>query len=217
MATKKPYNKNNISTNNSKTNSTNNNKDYHEDIQRKLDRSWELYSLVNGWIEKTDNKVNISIAISSVVVGLITFISQSFKVEPLFDDSKYLVLFSIYLFTLVLSVGFWLIAVIYHLYTIKPDLTSNSNGKKNKKNTKKVYPIFFKDIDGITLNEYIELMKTGSDKQFLDELIADIHQNSKICTQKMKRFSVGITLSIVSFIIAIISLILHIFLFMYFK
>ena len=215
MATKKPYNKIDISTNN-----TNNNKEYHEDIQRKIDRSWELYSLVNGWIEKTDNKVNISIAISSVVVGLITFISQSFKVEPLLEDSKYLVLFSIYLFTLVLSVGFWLIAVIYHLYTIKPDLTSNSNGKKNeknKKNTKKVYPIFFKDIAGITLNEYIELMKTGSDKQFLDELIADIHQNSKICTQKNKRFIVGITLSIVSFIIAIISLILHILLFMYFK
>lgn len=180
------------------------------DIQSKIDRSLNTYSLVNSWIENADNKANVSIAISSVVLGVITFLSQSFKVDFICDDTIYIALFIVYVITLILSVLIWAIAILCHLKSITPDLTSNSNVKKNEK---RAFPIFFKDIAQLEMCDYKELILKGKDQQYLDELIAETHQNSEICTDKMKSLRKGVCLFTYSFIFSFISLFVHILLF----
>ena len=175
------------------------------DIQNRIERCWNIYNLVNSWIEKTDNKVNVSIAIFTASFGVITYISQTihsyFFIETTIQNNS----LTLYKSTYIISVIFWLISIVVYLFTIFPKMDSNSNVNKQKK---KDFPIFFKDIARMKLDQYRKLMLSSTDKQFLEEIIAETHINSSICNNKIIFFRVGVILSLISLIFAIASLLI---------
>ena len=177
--------------------------------QNRVEQCWNIYSLINGWIEKTDNKVSVSIAVFSAAFGVFTFISQSIYNE----DTHVLEITTndfaqnMYIGTFVLSLLFFLISILFYVITIIPNLKSNNNTNKNQR---KDFPLFFNDIANTESDKYRSIILNYTDKQLLDELIAEIYQNSLICSNKMKNFRTGVILSAISLVLSIISLCIHV-------
>lgn len=180
----------------------------HSDIYNRIERCWNNYNLVNGWIEKSDNKVNVSIAIFTAVFGVITFISQNTQSNCINETLNNIDRLLIHNITFLISVIFWLLSILLYLITIFPKLNSNKNFNKHKL---KDYPIFFKDVASIDLDQYKKMMLTATDKQFLEELIAETHANSSICKRKMNSFRMGVVLSGISLLFAVVSLAVYFF------
>lgn len=182
--------------------SSKNNKET-EGVDKGLEHSKYVYDLVNGWIENADNKVNVSCGMFSVTFGVVSFLADHYLNmidKPVANEFWY----CIYKGSFVISFVIMLVAVLFYARAITPNLKSSGEKRIPKK-----YPIYYGDISSIRLSEYRERIINGDDNDFNEELIREIHMNSQICTRKMKQYKLGIILSTIAIVFAVLSLISH--------
>ena len=151
------------------------------DMDDTLERSKYVYEQINSWIENADNKVSVSCGIFTGVFGVVTFLAEQYI--------KILVMAS---------------AVLLYALAIIPNLKSSGKNKSEKE-----YPVYFGDISTIDYEKYKNLMKNGNEQNFNEELILESWFNSGICTKKMKRYKMGVILSIIAVSFAFLSFICH--------
>lgn len=95
------------------------------------------------------------------------------------------------------------VAVLFYASAIIPSL------KKSGKSKKKRHPIFYGDIAALDVCAYKRLMTKGNDETYRTELIVETWVNSRICLKKMKRYRLGVILSLIAIVTAFVSLGAH--------
>ena len=170
----------------------------------KVERSEYAYDLVNAWIGNADNKVSVSCAIFTGAFGVISFLSgrvcSSTNVVQLWK--------CIYYGSFVLSLLLFMGSLLYYVLAINPNLGKSGIIKKNKP-LKKKYPLFYGDINELSLTEYRNLMNKGDEQDYINELQAETHYNSGICINKMKKYRIGLWLSFASIVASLLSWVSH--------
>ena len=203
----KPKKNNNKTISNAKKDSlscsTRNEEKPEERMETTMECSKYIYDLVNGWIENADNKVSVSMAVLSGIYAAFAFVAAKFQGK---SGLALIYMKWIHDGLFALSLVLMGVAVLYYVLAIKPNLKSSGKKKEIKR-----CPIFFGDISSIDVDGYRILMKNVTKKQFVDELITEIHCNSQICTKKMKNYQTAILLSLAAYILLVLSSIAYYF------
>ena len=162
-----------------------------EKVSSSLERNKYIYELINRWIENADNKVSVSFGVVSGVFSILVFLIENSGVNwNSIIQSK----IGMYLLiSLVVSIVFMIRAFIFYTLCLIPNLKSSKSIPSNLK-----YPVFFGDIQSLSLDDYRNLTLKGNNEDFNDELITEIWYNSKICTKKMQRYRTALISSSIS-------------------
>ena len=168
------------------------------DIKDRIVRNTELLGLTNSWIDSADNKVSIFCAVFSIIYGVITFGIETIKSRQALPDgttrSAVIALIIISALLMATSLSLYLSAII-------PKLISA------KKKTNKV-SLFYGDIAKVTFEEFREFEKSLTDDRYNKEILSEVYINSKICSAKMKKFKIGVYLSILAVTCSIAALVI---------
>lgn len=154
------------------------------DINTKIQEAQTLLDMINGWISNIDTKISLALAFNSILIGIMCSnisgidIVFNFIDDSIIKDIVDTVLVVIMLVLIIISIIQMLIAVIASV--------SNTNNSL----------LFFGSIAKNDLNTYKSKFNTASEDDILNNLIEQIHTNSKICTKKVKRYNDGIKLTI---------------------
>lgn len=160
-------------------------------IDDQKERSEFVFELVNNWISNADAKVGVSCASFTAVYAIVANVIEN---NPWFSVSRCSVTISekSYFVCFALSFCFMVLAILFYLLAVFPDLRSSG-----KKKGDKVYPVFYKDIAKKKDPEvYQELMKNGNDCLFVEEIIKETFMNSKICYKKFRLYRIAVLFSI---------------------
>ena len=166
--------------------------------ENKLERSKYIYEQVNNWIENADNKVSISCGIFSGVFAVITFLSERVTGSVAVNECWK----TLYQWCFGISLGLMMVSLFFYVWAINPNL-GKSGKKKNGPIPKKKYPVFYGDIAELELADYKKAMNQATDVDFINELQAEAHYNSVICTKKMKKYKAGLWFSFAAIVFAI--------------
>lgn len=176
-------------------------------IDNKTDQSKYVYDMVNGWIENADNKVSISCGVFGIVYGVLSFLAERITGETV--NRECLKTTSVYCF--IASGIVFGVSVFFYVLAINPNLFYK--GKQHNKKGQKHYPVFYGDIAGMELDQYIKTVNKADSSCFIDEIQRETHINSCICLRKMKRYRIGLWTSFGAIVLAVISLATRYFMF----
>ena len=147
-------------------------------------------------------KVGVSCVVFSGVFGVVTFLIEQYVKTP--ENSVIQQCWeSVYRTCFIVSLFVMVVAVLFYASAIIPSL------KKIGKSKKKRYPIFYGDIAALDVCAYKRLMTKGNDETYRTELIVETWVNSRICLKKMKRYRLGVILSLIAIVTAFVSLGAH--------
>lgn len=172
------------------TKQKNSTKSYNEKIS--IDNNENVLNLINYWITSADNKIEIAMAIYSVIFSIFGYfgfdkISEYKKINscafwPIF-------------IALIVSVIIFAISIFFYVSALVPRFTGFE---------KKDYSIFYEEIKLFKdKNEYIESVMNSDQINYNEELMSEAYFNSKICSKKMHKFKAGIILSLIAIILEI--------------
>lgn len=176
------------------------------DEDRGIERNKYVYDLVNRWIENADNKVSVSCGLFSGVFGVVIFLSERYiRLSELSVSNQCWELpYKVFLFA---SIFLMVIALFFYARAIIPSLKNTVNKREHENANRKLkdYPIFYRDIQDMSCDEFRRRMTQGTNAAFNDELIQEIWINSGICMKKIKRYKYAVILSLYAIVLALLS------------
>ncbi|MFN6832095.1 DUF5706 domain-containing protein [Enterococcus hirae] len=157
-----------------------------QDILDRLDRILE-------WIRACDTKASILLATMGIIM---TVFSTEFFLTKLKSILKYNlneIDFSkiLYLIFVVVFFGLFLVGIFFLVLELNPALISKKNNNENIESTYYFEAIAKKELS--TLKE--EIKQLAYEKE-IDDIITQLHINSKICTKKYRYTKIGIFCSL---------------------
>ena len=144
--------------------------------------------------------MGINAMIITVLMGIISS-SMMFTEETLKGNLHFVI-------PIVLVILTALLTALYAIRSAKPRLVKLKNGSIENEEKKSL--LFFENVHGIPASEYIRQMEEliDSPREMYQNMIIDIHNQSKVLHQKYKLlrraylvFMVGFSISILSFLI----------------
>lgn len=172
------------------------------------ERSKYTLELVNNNIANADSKVSISSGVFSVVVAVIVFIAENILKDIDKTNGINPTYHRWFVCLVILSAVVFLGSEFFHLWAISPSFFAEKKDKQRKK--KPTFSIFYDEIRQFENFElYIEAAKKATESCFETEVLKEVYFNSKICSNKMKRFKVGLWLGGLSVALIIASCILY--------
>ena len=161
-------------------------------------------NLMNMWIGNADSKINISCGISALVIAAIGIGAGNILGEMVQDGNLNKSIMVWFYIITTCSVGAFLASLWFYFLALNPSLTSGKSKIEKPK-----YSLFYKDISNFAnVDDYIKSVEKASDEDFNRELLKEIYINADICTQKMERFKIGMWLSVVAILSAVLACIL---------
>lgn len=159
--------------------------------------------LVNSWILNTDNKINISFAILSVIFSAFGIFTST-KISKLFEnDVTFLkILFSIFA---IMSIFIFLISLRFFYKSLKPNVMGT---KECGYVGQDLNILFFNNVRHLSYKCFYNRYKHLNLDKYKDYLIEEIYYNSLICSKKMHNFSIGIKFGATLILLVIISFII---------
>ena len=145
-------------------------------------------SLVNYWIDKADFKVSVSMGLFPLITALLQYLFSTVSdkaVDPFIQFCIHMVLYVCIILVFASTILF--------LFALKPNLKTGGKPREKKKHL-----LYYVDIQKETLDSFKGTMRQSVEDDFANELMNEIHQNSKICYNKMHKYKTGILLSIFS-------------------
>ena len=146
---------------------------------------------------KITNNIDKQVEKGSVITYLSDRIQISYYSNPSF---VYVIMMCSYRIFPIIGFVLLLISILFYSRALSPNLMSNDEDHN------KCYPLFFGDISSEDLDKYKRKMHYSNDSDFLEELIYETHFNSRLCSKKMKSFKLGFIFSILSVVLAILTL-----------
>lgn len=163
-----------------------------KDINEYADKTYEQ---VSGWINNCDSKASILLALIGVFLP-IAFTSD-FLLEGINEESRNIVgLFSgncscrvwgSVLLILLLGISvFYFIKALCFLFSVL--FARLDSGRKEKDSS----VCFFKSIGEYSFDEYKQIVGSISNDKLIEDKLRQVHDCSKICTQKFLNYNKGI-------------------------
>lgn len=163
---------------------------------------WNQYilELVNSWINNADSKISIACGISSVVFAVIAFGAENFLSKLHMDDVNISLMTLFYITVWIAGVTF-LLGLWFYFWALNPSLLSAKNSIR-----KPQYSIFYDDISKFkNVDDYMGCALQATVQDVNKEILQEIYINSKICSKKIKRFKIGMWLSVIAIASAVLS------------
>jgi hypothetical protein len=147
--------------------------------------AYQALELVNSWTNNADTKISFVLAYIAVLIGFVfynagavpnaiqSFLSATQKSSNIVFGAV-LVVF-LYLCCLV-SVVLFFLAIFGRI--------KNTSGEKSA--------FFFGTVSTMTLDDYRTKAVSMTDQDIVQDILEQIHTNSKICTKKFKLYNCGI-------------------------
>lgn len=184
------------------------NDDNNDEIKYKIEKATETLERNIGFITNCDTKTSIVLTAIGVLLTIILTndgLKKIFSIvkicfdEKSFSNSIYLICFGVAVLILLLGI-YNLVSVLIARTDIKSKGINSSNSN-----------VFFV---GISKNKNFETYKEKfylmNQHEFLDEILAEIYANAYIATIKYNKYNVGLTLTIIGFILFVIILLVAI-------
>lgn len=173
-----------------------------DELKGLSERSKYVFDLVNSWIENNDNKVSVSCAVLTGAFGVVTFLSERLikSDASTATNSCWAYTHSLSFYSSLIAMG---IAIVLFCFAIMPKLNSNGTSSNKK------YPLFFRDIASLSIDEYKKKVLKSTETDFINELILETHINSGICLRKMRLYKAGVIFSLIAIGLAILSFVSH--------
>lgn len=159
--------------------------------------------LINDWISNADNKINIAFAILSVIFSAFGVYTSTKLGEFTKDKLNWLMIFFIVIAAI--SVILFIISLIFFLLALYPNLSGKHESDED------LNLIFYEDISQLKYKEFISKYNGMDKENYKNFLIEEIYYNSKVCSNKMHKFSLGIIFSGFFTLFVIISCIMLVF------
>ena len=180
-----------------------NNKDNAVNLGIKIEDYKYILDSINSWIISADNKVSIYCGMYSVVIAVITVVANRIISATGNRAAEVNQTAQIWLVvTIIIAIASFLASVVFYSWSVKPDLI----GRKACVNDVKKLSLFYHDISKFnTSEEFVNVVKNTDREKYLEELLTEVYYNSIVCTAKMERFQIAITLSTVSVFTTVLS------------
>lgn len=159
--------------------------------------------LINGWISNADNKINIAFAILSLIFSAFG-VYTSTKLDVFIND-KLTCLMIWFIVIAAISVILFIVSLIFFLSALYPNLI----GKH--KSDEYLNLIFYEDVNQLKYKKFISKYNNMDKEDYKNFLIEEIYYNSKVCSNKMHKFSWGIVFSGVFILFVIVAFIMLMF------
>lgn len=170
------------------------------------ENAYKNLEIINDWINNSDNKTSVALGLIGILLTILFTTSNSIKriakiVSSLFSkldfsDILFLIIFTMFIYFFVY--GIWsLIKVL--IPTLKMKVCNI-----------KSYLFFGSIAQYSSYEQYKNEVLSASDDDVIDDLLNQVYQNSIICNNKYKNFTIGIKYFIIGFLGTIIMYILGI-------
>ena len=149
------------------------------------DDAYQTLSTINSWINNFDSKSSFALAFIGVLLGF-TFNSNFPDVFIRIGEiTKLSDLNCCDVISAILIVGLYLTSLITLISLMLVIIARTKNPNKSSS------VFFFGTISSVNLKDYKKELLTMSDNEILNDLVEQIHTNSKICTKKAKYYNFG--------------------------
>lgn len=138
---------------------------------------------VTSWVNSVDTKASYALSLTSILTGfiLIQGIPQAFSAACVAESISISLLVGVVLVFLLYLSSY--VAILLLVYAIMARVsTGNKNGSH----------LFFGHISKRDLAEYVQEFTELTEDQYINELLEQIHTNSKICMKKISFYQRGI-------------------------
>lgn len=178
------------------------------------DDAYYILELINSWINNVDAKTSFALAYVTVLVGFI-FVNGSpavfqeiMKIEKVTGCMvlKAIIVVLLYL-TSFLSIVFMFLALKAQTEKIgwwESILKKNANVSSSKS------VVFFGTIASNSFSNFKSKTMNMDNKEIIEEVLEQIHTNSKICKKKMKFYNIGIFWLFIATAFCFVSVLLNI-------
>ncbi len=153
-------------------------------VKGKIDFYLSVLTRIDGNIAIADEKANSSLthlfALLTILVGVVGgYIGslKNFSISCLSGINKFILILVIF------DALFFLMWYIACMKVISPDLRTTKNKQDNYDST-----IFFKSINSLELEKFLELTERLNERDILTDLLKQIHIVSSIVDEKYKNF-----------------------------
>lgn len=149
--------------------------------------------LVNVWINSADQKIGTAFGIFSAIFAAFGFLVGSKLADLKYENCCW---YCVLLVISILSIAIFVVGLAFFFFALKPDLTSDS--KVNK------YTIFYEEVKSFqNADDYYEACAIATEDDFNKEVCKEIYYNSVICSKKMYKFRIGLTICSVAILVAV--------------
>lgn len=179
------------------------------------DDAYHILELINNWINNVDAKISFALAYATVFVGIVfvnaspTVFQEIVKMENI---TGYMVIKAI-IVMLLYSTSF--LSIVFMFSALKAQIEKLVGWKKSKfrksvnvSNNKSV--MFFGIIALNSFDDFKTKSMNINDKELIEEILEQIHINSKICTRKMRLYNRGLFWLFISTALCFVSALLNI-------
>ncbi len=152
----------------------------------KKEDAYQSLGMINTWINNIDAKISFALALAGVLIGIIFSaglpnawqkVSKVSKLPEL-NGGEIIAAILVFLLYIVsfLTILCFMLAIIARV--------------KNLDNAPSVF--FFGSIGKMKLQDYEDKVSKITDQQIIEDLVEQIHMNSKICSKKAQWYNLGV-------------------------
>lgn len=166
-------------------------------LQEKKENTKYLMDTVTSWIENIDKKISYALALTSALLGFILSKGRP-SIFTIFSNGASPSFSSI--------LGLILIILLYCIsfFTILMFLLAISCRIKSKSGIQSL--LYFGSIQKMPLQTFVEQYDGMDNKEYIHQMLEQIHTNSTICTKKAKCYNLGIITMSISFALFLVCL-----------
>ena len=169
--------------------------------EKKIDCAKSTLEIVNSWLGNIDQKISYLLALSTAIAGFLLSQGEpaAFKdFMAALNTSQLSLIILIKCGTVVLVYIFSLLSIIFFLLAVKGRVKPNSSIKSH---------LFFGTIGEREYSTYLSEYKNlvVNNEKYFEELIEQIHTNSRICNIKVSLYNRGLEVLAISILLLFIA------------
>jgi hypothetical protein len=162
--------------------------------------AYQALELINSWTNNVDAKISFALAYIAVLIGFVFYNAGSVpSAIQSFLDAKHKCCDVIFRAGLVVFLYLCCLASVVLFFLAIFGRIKNTSGEKSA--------FFFGTVSNMSLNDYRTKATSMTDRDILQDILEQVHTNSKICTKKFKLYNYGIYFLIASTFLCFICMI----------
>lgn len=156
--------------------------------------AYQTLGLVNSWINNVDSKASFALAFVSVILGFCISNGKNNAIVRWINAKEKTFMVGLEA-VLVLAFIICCIVTVIVLLSVLIGSTKNKDHKKSL--------VFFGSVSKLDVSEYERKALHMDENTIKKELVEQIHTNSQICSNKFRRYNIGMLFLITSFILGV--------------
>ena len=175
-------------------------KDKKQNYKKRKDDGYKSLEMINNWIANVDTKISFALAFIGILLGFILSSGTPTAYTTLFDDIETSSVTCWNIVSVVIVTLLFIALLICVMYLIK-GLTATVDTSDTNKDSM----LFFGAIANTSLNDYNREFVKAKDKELLNDLVEQVHTNSRICNKKFANYNKSIRWLIITVVLVYIS------------